>query len=208
MGPQPVILGSRTDMNLVDGATIELRIRINRPDDENTRCKVSRAGGPRKDFSQCMQRLTTTFNVQRHLTSAGTHRAFGASALPMWREADQFLSKIGARLARAAIAGASDFFKRSRKGSTTMYCLIPAPTRKGNKVLDRARSLAPNETAAGRSAGDGHKWPSPASAHGLYVCVRVLLTGTLTRYPRKHTGVQLRRKRPSPSTNLRGQCFP
>ncbi|MFZ3325807.1 MAG: IS6 family transposase, partial [Methylocella sp.] len=28
-----------------------------------------------------------TFNVQRHLTSARTHRAFRASAMNMWREA-------------------------------------------------------------------------------------------------------------------------
>ncbi|MFZ3326256.1 MAG: IS6 family transposase, partial [Methylocella sp.] len=28
-----------------------------------------------------------TFNVQRHLTSARTHRAFRASAINMWREA-------------------------------------------------------------------------------------------------------------------------
>jgi transposase-like protein len=27
-----------------------------------------------------------TFNVQRHLTSAGTHRAFRASAMQTWRE--------------------------------------------------------------------------------------------------------------------------
>src|SRR5580704_6628736 len=34
-------LGSQNAMNAVDGATIERRIRINRPDDENTRCKAS-----------------------------------------------------------------------------------------------------------------------------------------------------------------------
>src|ERR1700730_11123729 len=35
------------------------------------------------------QRLATynTFNVQRHLISARTHRAFRASAMNMWREA-------------------------------------------------------------------------------------------------------------------------
>ena len=46
-------------MNAVDGATIEPRIRISRPDDENARCKGSRAWDPRKDFSQCMQQPTT-----------------------------------------------------------------------------------------------------------------------------------------------------
>src|ERR1700738_5446642 len=56
---QPGILESQNAMNAVDGATIERRIRINRPDDENTRCKVSRAWDPRKDFSQYMQQPTT-----------------------------------------------------------------------------------------------------------------------------------------------------
>jgi hypothetical protein len=32
----PVILESQDDMSVVDGATTEPRIRINRPDDENT----------------------------------------------------------------------------------------------------------------------------------------------------------------------------
>jgi hypothetical protein len=62
------LLESQNAMNAVDGATIERRIRINRPDDENTRCKVSRAWDPRKDFSQCMQQHNT-FNVQRHLAA-------------------------------------------------------------------------------------------------------------------------------------------
>jgi hypothetical protein len=46
-------------MNAVDGATIELRIRISRPDEGRGRCKGSRAWDPRKDFSQCMQQPTT-----------------------------------------------------------------------------------------------------------------------------------------------------
>jgi hypothetical protein len=37
MGLQPVILESQNPMNAVDGATIERRIRNNRPDDENGR---------------------------------------------------------------------------------------------------------------------------------------------------------------------------
>ena len=47
------------------GATIEPRIRINRPDDENTRCRVSSARGQPKDFSQLTQPPTTlsTSNV-------------------------------------------------------------------------------------------------------------------------------------------------
>src|SRR5712672_3178740 len=39
--PLPVILESQDDMSVVDGATIEPRIRINRPGDENARCRVS-----------------------------------------------------------------------------------------------------------------------------------------------------------------------
>jgi hypothetical protein len=56
---QPVILESQNDMNTADGATIERRIRINRPDEGRGRCKGSRASGRRKDFSQCMQPSTT-----------------------------------------------------------------------------------------------------------------------------------------------------
>src|SRR5450631_1336606 len=61
----PVILESQSDMSVVDGATIERRIRINQPDDENTRCRVSRALHPPKDFSHFMQQPTTlsTSNV-------------------------------------------------------------------------------------------------------------------------------------------------
>src|ERR1700720_1515767 len=60
-----VILESQDDMSVVDGATIEPRIRINRPDDENTRCRVSSVRGQPKDFSQLMQPPTTlsTSNV-------------------------------------------------------------------------------------------------------------------------------------------------
>src|SRR5580693_5929777 len=65
MLPLPVILESQDDMSVVDGATIEPRIRINRPDDENTRCRVSSARGQPKDFSQLTQPPTTlsTSNV-------------------------------------------------------------------------------------------------------------------------------------------------
>ena len=65
MLPLPVILESQDDMSVVDGATIEPRIRINRPDDENPRCRVSSARGQPKDFSQLTQPPTTlsTSNV-------------------------------------------------------------------------------------------------------------------------------------------------
>src|ERR1700737_1144392 len=66
MLPQPMILESQNAMNADDGATTEPRIRINRPDDVNARCKGSRAPGQRKDFSQCMRQSTT------HSTSNAT----------------------------------------------------------------------------------------------------------------------------------------
>src|ERR1700688_2121338 len=65
MLPLPVIFESQDDMSVVNGATTEPRIRINRPDDENTRCRVSSVRGQPKDFSQLMQPPTTlsTSNV-------------------------------------------------------------------------------------------------------------------------------------------------
>jgi hypothetical protein len=52
MRQQPVNLVSQDDMSVVGGATIERSTRINRPDDENTRCSVSNVRGQPKDFSQ------------------------------------------------------------------------------------------------------------------------------------------------------------
>src|SRR5450631_2426873 len=65
MLPLPAILESQNDMGVVDGATIEPRIRINQPDDENTRCRVSRVRVQPKDFSQLTQPPTilSTSNV-------------------------------------------------------------------------------------------------------------------------------------------------
>src|ERR1700737_379091 len=54
-GLQPVIWGSRSAPSEVDGATTEPRIRINRPADENARCKGSRARAQPRDFSQPTQ---------------------------------------------------------------------------------------------------------------------------------------------------------
>jgi hypothetical protein len=66
-------------MNAVDGATIERRIRISRPDEGRGRCKGSRKSDPRKDFSQGMQQPTThsTSNVispQQERTEPSGHR--------------------------------------------------------------------------------------------------------------------------------------
>src|ERR1700730_4796674 len=67
-GPQSMISGSRAATSAADGAIIERRTRINQPDDENARCKVSRAPDRHKDFSQCIQQSTTpsTSNVISH----------------------------------------------------------------------------------------------------------------------------------------------
>ena len=48
-----------------DGETIGRRIRINQPDDENVRCKVSGASVQHRDFSPFTQQPTTrsTFNA-------------------------------------------------------------------------------------------------------------------------------------------------
>jgi putative transposase len=59
-------------------------IGISRRDDGSARCKGLRASDRRKDFSAATQ---NTFNLQRHLTSARTHRAFRAAAMQTWREA-------------------------------------------------------------------------------------------------------------------------
>jgi hypothetical protein len=46
-------------MSAADGATIDRRIHISRPDEGRGRCKDSRARDPRKDFPQWMQPSTT-----------------------------------------------------------------------------------------------------------------------------------------------------
>ena len=81
MLPLQVILESPDDMSVVDGATIEPRIRINRPDDD------FKCPGSAQRFLSTYAATYNTFNVQRHLTSARTHRSFRASAMNMWREA-------------------------------------------------------------------------------------------------------------------------
>src|SRR5437016_5684175 len=76
--PQPVILESQNAMNAGDGAAIEPRIRINRPDEGRARWG-SGAWGPRKDFSQCMQQhktLSTSSAIlpQQERTKPSGHR--------------------------------------------------------------------------------------------------------------------------------------
>ena len=60
-----MILGSGIGIAPADGETIGRRIRINQPDDENVRCKVSGVSVQHKDFSPFTQQPTTrsTFNA-------------------------------------------------------------------------------------------------------------------------------------------------
>ncbi len=84
---QPVTLELQDAMSVVAGATIKLRIRINRPDDESARCKVSRARVQPKDFSQLTQPHITSSTSNAISIQAKTHRAFRASAMNIWRAA-------------------------------------------------------------------------------------------------------------------------
>jgi hypothetical protein len=79
MGLQPVSLESQNAMSAVDGATIERRIRISRPDEGRGRCKGSRVWDPRKDFSQCMQQprilsTSSAISPQQEHTEPSGHR--------------------------------------------------------------------------------------------------------------------------------------
>src|ERR1019366_6799833 len=82
MGLQPVSLDSLNAMNAVDGATIERRIRINRPDDENTRCKVSRVW-VRAEIS-----LSACSSLQHLQRPAPSHLSKNAPSLPGIGHAD------------------------------------------------------------------------------------------------------------------------
>ena len=83
--PRPAISASSTCMSAADGGTIGRRIRISRPDDGSARCNASRAPAPRRD-SSAHAAVYNTFNVQRHLTSAQSHRVLRTAAMSTWRE--------------------------------------------------------------------------------------------------------------------------
>jgi hypothetical protein len=91
---QPVTLELQNAMNVVDGATIVQRIRINLPDEGNARCKSSRALDPRKDFSQCIPLPTThsTSNVisprQERTEPSGPRLCRSGVKLSLRREPD------------------------------------------------------------------------------------------------------------------------
>src|SRR3984893_11975773 len=85
MPPQPVIWESQNATSVADGATIERRIRISQPD-EGRGMQGFKSVGSAQRFLSTHAATYNTFNVQRHLTSARTHRAFRASAMHAWRE--------------------------------------------------------------------------------------------------------------------------
>ena len=84
---RPSISASNAGMSAGDGRTIGPRIRISRPDGGNARCSVSRARAQPRRFLSTHAAAYNTFNVQRHLTSAQSHRVLRAAAMTTWREA-------------------------------------------------------------------------------------------------------------------------
>ena len=81
-----VILGYLIAINAGDGATTERRTRINRPDEGRREMQGFKSAGSAQRFLSVYAATYNTFNVQRHLISAKTHRAFRASAMQTWRE--------------------------------------------------------------------------------------------------------------------------
>jgi transposase-like protein len=74
-------------MSVVGGRTIERRTRISQPDDENAKMQGFKSRGSAQRFLSAHAAVYNTFNVQRHLTSASTHRSFRAAAMDVWRGA-------------------------------------------------------------------------------------------------------------------------
>ena len=61
------------------------RIRISRPDGESARCNVKSARSAQNSY-QRMLAVYNTFNVQRHLVLAPSHRVLRAAAMSTWRD--------------------------------------------------------------------------------------------------------------------------
>ena len=85
MPPQPVILESQTATSVADGATIAREFASANPTKGEEDARVQERGIRAKILSTHAATYNT-FNVQRHLTSATTHRAFRTSAMQAWRE--------------------------------------------------------------------------------------------------------------------------
>src|SRR5208337_222333 len=79
-------VGSNAGTSAGFGRTIEPRIHISRRGGGSARCSGSRARvQPRNFFPHAA--VYNTFNVQRHLISAQTHRALRGVAMTTWRTA-------------------------------------------------------------------------------------------------------------------------
>ena len=81
--PPRVISGSTIGTVPADGETTGRRIRINPPEDPNDSFKSVGLA----QVSSFHAAVHSTFNVQRHLISARTHRAFRTSAMDTRRAA-------------------------------------------------------------------------------------------------------------------------
>jgi hypothetical protein len=73
-------------MNVGVGATTAQRTHINRPDEGERKMQGFKSAGSAQRFLSFRAATYYIFNVQRHLISAKTHRAFRASAMQTWRE--------------------------------------------------------------------------------------------------------------------------
>ena len=67
--------------------TIGPRIHISRPDGRERKMQRFKSAGSAQKFLSTHAAAYNTFNVQRHLTSAKSHRVLRAAAMTTWREA-------------------------------------------------------------------------------------------------------------------------
>ena len=74
-------------MSVGDGRTTELRIRISRRGRRKRKMQRFKSPGSAQKFLSTHAAVYNTFNVQRHLTSAQTHRVLRAEAMNTWRTA-------------------------------------------------------------------------------------------------------------------------
>jgi hypothetical protein len=79
--PRSGILGSNGTLSEGDGRTTELRIRISRPGGRSRKLQRFKSPGSAQKFLSTHAAVYNTFNDQRHLTSAQTHRAFRAAVM-------------------------------------------------------------------------------------------------------------------------------
>src|ERR1700730_18617072 len=87
MRQQPVNLVSQDDMSVVGGATIERENSHQPTRRQEYKMQRFKCPGSAQRFLSTHAASYNTFNVQRHLISAKTHRAFRAAAMNMWHEA-------------------------------------------------------------------------------------------------------------------------